>query len=85
MDMMKIMIAGIAIYIIYIMLERYYSKSLHSNNDIPANSLGFVKPEHRLLKIFSTISSGSKINLTGKYTKYIFIYNKIIRFSLSMP
>ena len=27
------------------------------------NDIGFVKPEHRLLKILSNISSGSKIKL----------------------
>ena len=33
-------------------------------------NIGFVKPEHRLLKIFNTISSGSKIKLEGICTKY---------------
>lgn len=37
-------------------------------------NIGFVKPEHRLLKILSSISSGYKMVLRGKCNK--FIYNK---------
>lgn len=40
-------------------------------------SLGFVKPEHKLYKIFSKISSGSKIKLHGKCIKYIYNKNTI--------
>ena len=77
--MMEIMISIIVIYIIYVIFNLYYSKTLHSENDIyPSdNSLGFVKPEHRLLKIFSTVSSGSKIKLTGNNTQYLFTKNTI--------
>ena len=39
-----------------------------------ATNLGFVKPEHKLLKVFSSISSGSKVKLSGTCTE--FIYNK---------
>jgi hypothetical protein len=39
----------------------------------PTN-IGFVKPEHKLLKIFNDISNGSKIKLSGKCSQ--FIYNK---------
>jgi len=50
--------------------------STNGNNIISMNepSLGFVKPEHRLLKIFNDISNGKKIKLDGKCSQ--FIYNK---------
>ena len=41
---------------------------------INATNIGFVKPEHRLLKIFNTLSAGSKIQLHGICNR--FIYNK---------
>ena len=42
----------------------------------PTN-LGFVKPEHRLLKIFSSVSSGTKIKIEGVCQKYIYNKNTI--------
>ena len=39
--------------------------------------MGFVKPEHRLLKIFSSVSSGTKIKLEGICQKYIYNKNTI--------
>lgn len=42
----------------------------------PTN-LGFVKPENRLLKIFNSVSSGSKIKLEGVCHKYIYNKNTI--------
>lgn len=42
-----------------------------------ATNLGFVKPEHRLLKIFSSVSSGAKIKLEGICQKYIYNKNTI--------
>ena len=35
-------------------------------NDKNSTNIGFVKPEHRLLKILNSVSSGSKIKLDGK-------------------
>ena len=34
MNMMEIMISIIVIYIIYVILNLYYSKTIHSDNDI---------------------------------------------------
>jgi hypothetical protein len=45
-------------------------------NQNPTN-LGFVKPEHRLLKVLNTISSGSKIKLAGKTKGYQYNKNTI--------
>lgn len=71
----------IAIIILYILWER--SKPNIINNEIfyeknknPTN-IGFVKPEHHLLKIFNNISSGSKIKLDGTCNKYIYNKNTI--------
>ncbi len=43
------------------------------NNNNPTN-IGFVKPEHKLLKILNNISNGDKITLSGICNH--FIYNK---------
>jgi hypothetical protein len=37
-----------------------------------ATSLGFVKPEHRLLKVLSSVSSGTKVKLSGTCTELIY-------------
>jgi len=74
MDIMKYML----LFIIIIIFVNYYYLNT-SNTDITSslNSLGFVKPEHRLYNIFSKISSGSKIKLNGKCIKYIYNKNTI--------
>ena len=45
---------------------------INLNDDKNATNIGFVKPEHRLLKILNNISSGSKIKLDGKLHAYIY-------------
>jgi len=67
------------IFIILIILILYVLQSDSPNLTIDnyiknETNIGFVKPEHRLLKIFNSISSGSKIKLEGTCNK--FIYNK---------
>jgi len=63
-----------------ILLLFYYSTQMTNKyDDTTINSpttpnIGFVKPEHRLLKILNSLSSGSKIKLDGRLTS--FIYNK---------
>lgn len=52
------------------------NKSVEEKMKNPTN-LGFVKPEHRLLKIFNSVSSGSKIKLEGVCHKYIYNKNTI--------
>jgi hypothetical protein len=46
-------------------------------NDNNSTNIGFVKPEHRLLKILNSVSSGSKIKLDGKLSAYIYNKNTI--------
>ena len=53
-------------------LDREVSEKIKN----PTN-LGFVKPEQRLLKIFSSVSSGAKVKLEGVCQRYIFNKNTI--------
>ena len=48
-----------------------------SNYNSDKENTGFFKPEHRLLKILGSISSGSKINLNGNTQKIIYSKNTI--------
>ena len=48
----------------------YHDKKTNLNS----TNIGFVKPEHRLLKVLDNISGGNKIKLTGTCNR--FIYNK---------
>ena len=52
-----------------------YNQNLKNDNN-PTN-IGFVKPEHRLLKVLNTVSAGSKIRLDGKLQAYIYNKNTI--------
>ena len=62
---------------------RMKNLSLESSYSIPHEStmnetnIGFVKPEHRLLKILNNISSGSKIKFNGTCAKYVYNKNTI--------
>ena len=56
-------------------LSSSYNSSLTTNTN--STNMGFVKPEHRLLKILNNISSGSKIKLEGICNKYIYNKNTI--------
>ena len=73
---------NLIIFIFLAVLLCLYTRTYNSNSGhlqsyyTPPNvtEQGFVKPEQRLLKIFNSISSASKITLDGVCTK--FIYNK---------
>ena len=56
-------------------LSSSYNGSLSTNTN--STNMGFVKPEHRLLKILNNVSSGSKIKLEGICSKYIYNKNTI--------
>ena len=62
---------------------RMKNNKLISSHNIPheatinETNIGFVKPEHRLLKILNNISSGSKIKLNGTCAKYVYNKNTI--------
>ena len=80
MNNLHLLVGIVVLYFLFTQLQLNESKSLHSSfienhsSTINSTNLGFVKPEHRLLKIFSSISSGKKIKLSGSCNK--FIYNK---------
>ncbi len=79
MDTKLLLIIILFIIVFYLMkldtnkLESSYNGESSTN----ATNIGFVKPEHRLLKIFNSISSGSKIKLEGVCQKYIYNKNTI--------
>ena len=50
---------------------------LNMNNNKNPTNIGFVKPEHRLLKVLNTISGASKIRLGGLSTAYQYNKNTI--------
>jgi len=69
------------IIFLIILLIFYYATQMNNTyvDPIPHvapnnTNIGFVKPEHRLLKILNSLSSGSKIKLDGRLSS--FIYNK---------
>ena len=72
-------VIGFILVLLFVFYNLKMDNGLVENGNIPtkvknATNLGFVKPEHRLLKIFSSVSSGTKIKLEGICQKYI--YNK---------
>ena len=83
MDTIKLIILLLFIILLFYTIPLNNSKLLSSsyiprdNSTINNTNMGFVKPEHRLLKIFNTISSGSKIKLEGVCQKYIYNKNTI--------
>jgi len=76
----KLLLIIILFVIVFYVLQLDTDKLTSSyNGSSPTNAtnIGFVKPEHRLLKIFNSISSGSKIKLEGVCQKYIYNKNTI--------
>ena len=79
MNYLYLLIALVVLFFIWDKMNP--QSSTETNNEIfyeekvtnPTN-IGFVKPEHRLLRIFNDISSGSKIKLEGSCQQ--FVYNK---------
>ena len=75
-------IIGLILILLFVFYNLKMDNGLVENGNIPekvknATNLGFVKPEHRLLKIFSSVSSGTKIKLEGICQKYIYNKNTI--------
>ena len=81
MDTKLVVFLGIILIIFYStqMNNNYTDTPLLNNlpNDNNSTNIGFVKPEHRLLKILNSVSSGSKIKLDGKLSAYIYNKNTI--------
>lgn len=75
-------VIGFILVLLFVFYNLKMDNGLVENGTIPekaknATNLGFVKPEHRLLKIFSSVSSGTKIKLEGICQKYIYNKNTI--------
>ena len=81
MDTKLISFLGIIIlFYFFTQMNNTYAVPVFNNliaNDKNSTNIGFVKPEHRLLKILNSVSSGSKIKLDGKLSAYIYNKNTI--------
>jgi hypothetical protein len=69
----------VILVVVLILVDKYIITTKNygiQSSYIPPNteSIGFLKPEHRLLKILNNISGGSKIRFNGQCHK--FVYNK---------
>ena len=74
-----ILILGLLIffYLLQIKHTNLAGYNLNLKTDLNPTNIGFVKPEHRLLKILNTVSAGSKIKIDGKLNAYIYNKNTI--------
>ena len=75
MNNLHLVIGLLVLLVLFYQLQLHGSNNLHSSfienhsSSINSTNLGFVKPEHRLLKIFSSISSNSSSKCFGKVIK----------------
>ena len=93
MNNLHLVVGIVVLYFLFTQLQLNESKSLNSSfienhsSTINSTNLGFVKPEHRLLKIFSTISSGKKIKLSGANLQFFYnpqtIFFNFLRYHLT--
>ena len=74
-----VMVLGLVTVFYFLQMKHTYipSLNLNLNNDKNTTNIGFVKPEHRLLKVLNTISAGTKIRLDGKMTAHQYNKNTI--------
>lgn len=74
-----ILILGLLIffYLLQIKHTNLAGYNLNLKTDLNPTNIGFVKPEHRLLKVLNTVSAGSKIKIDGKLNAYIYNKNTI--------
>ena len=77
----KLIVLVLGIILFFYLLQMNHTTltgyNLNLKNDINPTNIGFVKPEHRLLKVLNTVSAGSKIRLDGKLRAYIYNKNTI--------
>lgn len=72
----------LSIIVLLFLIYNHYVNNNNNNKFISSyyndeTSIGFIKPQHKLLNIFNNISSNSKINLQGTCKKYIYNKNTI--------
>lgn len=77
----KLIVLVLGILLFFYLLQMNHTTltgyDLNLKNDTNPTNIGFVKPEHRLLKVLNTVSAGSKIRLDGKLQAYIYNKNTI--------
>ena len=77
----KLIVLVLGILLFFYLLQMNHTTligyNLNLKNNINPTNIGFVKPEHRLLKVLNTVSAGSKIRLDGKLQAYIYNKNTI--------
>lgn len=77
----KLIVLVLGILLFFYLLQMNHTNIIGDNlnlkTDINPTNIGFVKPEHRLLKVLNTVSAGSKIRLDGKLQAYIYNKNTI--------
>ena len=77
----KLIILVLGILLFFYLLQMNHTNltgyNLNLKTDVNPTNIGFVKPEHRLLKVLNTVSAGSKIRLDGKLQAYIYNKNTI--------
>jgi len=76
----KLIVLILGILLLFYLLQMNHTITGHNLNlktDTNPTNIGFVKPEHRLLKVLNTVSAGSKIRLDGKLNAYIYNKNTI--------
>jgi len=74
-----VLVLGILLFFYFLQMNHttLTGYNLNLKNDANPTNIGFVKPEHRLLKVLNTVSAGSKIRLDGKLQAYIYNKNTI--------
>lgn len=74
-----VLVLGILLFFYFLQMNHttLTGYNLNLKNDVNPTNIGFVKPEHRLLKVLNTVSAGSKIRLDGKLQAYIYNKNTI--------
>lgn len=80
MNYLYIILIIIIFFIVYVKypVSKYNLTTNYKGSDLNLKKdFEFVKPEHRLLKIFNSISGGSKIKLDGHCSQYIYNKNTI--------
>jgi hypothetical protein len=77
----KLIVLVLGILLFFYLLQMNHTTIMGNNlnlkTDTNSTNIGFVKPEHRLLKVLNTVSAGSKIRLDGNLQAYIYNKNTI--------
>ena len=74
-------IVSLVVFVIFVFYNLKMGNGIRSSyvstKQLNETNLGFVKPEHRLLKVFASISSGTKVRLQGMCKEIVYNKNTI--------